>query len=182
MRRIFPVSVFGRSATNSTRRGYAYAESRSRTNALISSAELVRRLVAVGEHDERLDDVAAQLVGRRDDRGLAHRRMLEARRLDLERADPVAGRDDHVVGAADVPVVAVLVLRPRRPSCGTTRRRTSPRLPRRSASSRADSAGSSARAGRSRRARPARRAARPRRGSARPSPASACPSSPRAPP
>ncbi len=35
--------------------------------------------------------------------------MLEARRLDLERADPVPGRDDHVVGAALVPDVPVLV-------------------------------------------------------------------------
>ena len=33
------------------------------------------------------------------------------RGLDLERADPVAGRDDHVVGAALVPDVAVLVER-----------------------------------------------------------------------
>jgi hypothetical protein len=31
IRRIFPVSVFGSSLTNSTRRGYAYAERRSRT-------------------------------------------------------------------------------------------------------------------------------------------------------
>ena len=35
--------------------------------------------------------------------------MLDARRLHLERPDPVAGRDDHVVGAAGVPDVAVLV-------------------------------------------------------------------------
>src|SRR5438445_11968558 len=36
--------------------------------------------------------------------------MLEARGLDLEGADPVSRRDDHVVGAPHVPVVAVLVL------------------------------------------------------------------------
>ena len=36
--------------------------------------------------------------------------MLEARGLDLERADPVAGRDDHIVRTAHVPVVPVLVL------------------------------------------------------------------------
>src|SRR3954454_2493974 len=35
--------------------------------------------------------------------------MLDAGRLHLERADAVAGRDDHVVGAARVPEVAVLV-------------------------------------------------------------------------
>src|SRR4051812_27637062 len=50
--------------------------------------ELVGRLVALGEHDERLDDVAAQLVWRRHRRRLLDRRVLEARRLDLERADP----------------------------------------------------------------------------------------------
>ena len=37
--------------------------------------------------------------------------MLEAHRLDLERPDPVAGRDDHVVRPALVPDVAVLVAR-----------------------------------------------------------------------
>src|SRR3954471_3438434 len=35
--------------------------------------------------------------------------MLDAGRLDLERADPVTGRDDHVIGPAGVPEVAVLV-------------------------------------------------------------------------
>src|SRR4051794_4281039 len=38
-----------------------------------------------------------------------HGWVLDARRLDLERPDPIAGRDDHVVGAPRVPVVAVLV-------------------------------------------------------------------------
>src|SRR3954462_13071950 len=37
--------------------------------------------------------------------------MLEARGLDLEGPDPVARGDDHVVGAALVPDVAVLVHR-----------------------------------------------------------------------
>src|SRR5262249_26173917 len=67
--------------------------------------EMVARLVAVGEHDERLDDGAAQLVRRGDDGSLLDGGMLEADGLDLERADPVAGRDDHVVGTADVPEV-----------------------------------------------------------------------------
>src|SRR5436190_15029956 len=35
--------------------------------------------------------------------------MLDTGRLDLERPDAVAGRDDHVVAAAGVPHVAVLV-------------------------------------------------------------------------
>ena len=65
--------------------------------------------MALGEHDERLDHVALDLVGRGDRGRLAHRRVLDAGRLDLERADPVAGGDDHVVGAPGVPDVAVLV-------------------------------------------------------------------------
>src|SRR5204863_5682445 len=35
--------------------------------------------------------------------------MFDADRFDLEWADPVAGRDDHVIGAARVPDVAVRV-------------------------------------------------------------------------
>src|SRR6266540_6501808 len=73
-------------------------------------AELVRRLVVGREHDEGLDHVAAQLVRRGDRRRFAHPGMLEAHGLDLERADPVTGRDDHVVGAAFVPDVPVIVL------------------------------------------------------------------------
>src|SRR3981189_2678196 len=42
-------------------------------------------------------------------RSLGDRGMLEADRLDLERADPVAGGDDHVIGPSLVPDVAVLV-------------------------------------------------------------------------
>ena len=75
----------------------------------MSLHQLVRPLVAGREHDERLHDVAAPLVGRRHRRGLGDRRVLEARGLDLERPDPVPGGDDHVVGAALVPDVAVLV-------------------------------------------------------------------------
>src|SRR3954462_3653773 len=55
--------------------------------------ELVRGLGALGEDDECLDDVAAALVGGGHGGGLEHRRVLDARRLHLEGADPVAGRD-----------------------------------------------------------------------------------------
>jgi hypothetical protein len=108
IRRILPVSVFGRSSTNSIRAGRRRREAaRGRTLDLVG--QLVGGLVALGEDDERLDDVAAALVGRGDRGRLAHRRVLDAGGLDLERPDPVAGGDDHVVGAARVPVVAVLV-------------------------------------------------------------------------
>src|SRR5205085_6585834 len=72
--------------------------------------ELVGGRVTTSGDDERLDDIAAELVGRRDRGRFLDARMLEADGLDLERADAVARRDDHVVGAALVPDVAVLVL------------------------------------------------------------------------
>jgi hypothetical protein len=61
------------------------------------------------EHDERFHNVAAQLVRRGDHRRFPHSRMFEARRLDLEGADPVPGRNDHVVCSSFVPDVPVLV-------------------------------------------------------------------------
>ena len=73
--------------------------------------QLGRQLVAgresVPEHDHRADDRAALVVGRGDDRRLGDRLVRDERRLDLERADPVAGRDDQVVGAALEVQVAV---------------------------------------------------------------------------
>ena len=66
--------------------------------------------MALGEDDERLDHVPLDLVGGGDGGRLGDGVVLEAGRLDLEGADPVAGGDDHVVGAARVPDVAVLVL------------------------------------------------------------------------
>src|SRR3954449_7908514 len=80
--------------------------------------ELVRALLALGEHDEGLDDVPAALVGRGDRGRLRHAGVLEQDGLDLERADPVARRDDDVVGPALVPDVAVLVDAPAGPGWG----------------------------------------------------------------
>ena len=56
--------------------------------------------VAVSEDDDGADDRAALVVGRGDHGGLGDRLVGDQRGLDLERADPVAGGDDHVVGAA----------------------------------------------------------------------------------
>ena len=61
------------------------------------------------ERDKRLDGVAGHLVGLADHRSLGHRGMLHQGALDLERTDEMAGRLDHVVGAADEPEVAVAV-------------------------------------------------------------------------
>ena len=74
-----------------------------------SRGELGEGVVAVAQHDDGPHDRAALLVGRRDGRGLGHRRVGDERGLDLERADPVAGGDDHVVAAALEVEPAVLV-------------------------------------------------------------------------
>ena len=63
-------------------------------------------------------------------RRLGHRRVGDQRRLDLEGPDPVAGGDDHVVGAAlEVEVAVVVGVRPGRrcARAGRGRRRGSPR-------------------------------------------------------
>ena len=62
------------------------------------------------EHDEGLDPLAALFAGRADHRAFLHRRMGVERILHLGRGDIVARRDDHVVGAGEVPEIAVLVL------------------------------------------------------------------------
>ena len=53
--------------------------------------------------------MAEPLVGRADDRDLAHAGMAREHVLDLERVDVLAARDDHVVEPAVEPEVAVLV-------------------------------------------------------------------------
>ena len=63
---------------------------------------------AVGD-DERLDDLPAQCIGHADHGRFDDIGMLEHRVLDLDRAHRPAGGDDHVVGAAAVIEVAVLV-------------------------------------------------------------------------
>src|SRR5262252_9586680 len=61
------------------------------------------RPVPGGENDERLDDVAARFIGARHDGGVGDRGMLDEAVLDLARPDAIAGRLEHVVGAALVP-------------------------------------------------------------------------------
>jgi hypothetical protein len=61
--------------------------------------ELLRELVAPGvalaERDERVEDLAAQLVGRVGHRRLRDGRVRDERALDLERPDAVAGHEDR---------------------------------------------------------------------------------------
>src|SRR3990172_12648740 len=65
------------------------------------AAELIVRLIAVLEGDERLHDLHRHRVGLADDAGLGDCGVLDEGALHLERADEVAGGVDHVVGAAD---------------------------------------------------------------------------------
>src|SRR4051812_39383416 len=53
--------------------------------ALDLVGKVVRAVVALAQDDEGLDDVAALGVRRRNRGGLQHSRVLDARRLDLER-------------------------------------------------------------------------------------------------
>ncbi len=61
------------------------------------------------QQDERRNHFAAKFVGTADHAALGHRRVLQARALDLDGADAVAGNLDDLVGAAAEPHVAVLV-------------------------------------------------------------------------
>src|SRR5215210_3306615 len=89
-RRTLPLAVLGSSSAKSTSRGYLYGAVRALTCSWSSRASA----------SDGAYDAAALLVRRRHDRGLGDRRVGHQRGLDLERPDPVAGRDDHVVEAA----------------------------------------------------------------------------------
>src|SRR5262245_48214965 len=73
------------------------------------ASKRVRGRVPRRQYDERLDDLPAERVRLADDGRLGHRGVLDQRRLDLERPDPVRRAVDHVVGAAHEPEIAVVV-------------------------------------------------------------------------
>ena len=62
---------------------------------------------AVGEHDERLEYLAAQVVGPADNRDVDDRRVGDQDALDVERADAIPGHDDDVVVAGAEEEVAL---------------------------------------------------------------------------
>ena len=88
---------------------------------MISSSRSALAGEARLERDERLDDLHVHRVGLGDRGRLGHRRVLEQRRLDLERPDEVAAGVDDVVVAADEPEVAVRVDAARGRRRGTSR-------------------------------------------------------------
>jgi len=69
----------------------------------------IARKAAVGQHDKGLDHRAALGVGLGHHGGVDDGGVLDQTVFDLARADAVAGGLEHVVGAALVPEVAVLV-------------------------------------------------------------------------
>ena len=71
--------------------------------------ESARGRLSRPQHDECLDDVASRFIGARHNRGIGHRGMLDEAILDFGWTDAVAGCLEHVVGAALVPEVAVVV-------------------------------------------------------------------------
>ena len=91
------------------------------------------------QRDERLDDLADHRVGLADHAGLGDGGVLHQRAFDLERADQMPGRLDHVVGAPDEPEVPVGIALARDRRSGTSRRRSTCG----SARPRADSRGTS---------------------------------------
>ena len=103
---ILPLRVFGRfwrkamslGATAGPRRVRAWPSSSLRSASL--------GLDAVLERDERLDHLAGGRIRDADHARLGNGRMLHQRALDFERTDQMAGALDHVVGAADKPVIA----------------------------------------------------------------------------
>ena len=98
-RRIFAERVFGSAVDEHHARGLERpAELASRPARAAPRRRLVAR--AVGDHAEAPDRLALRLVRHAHDRRLRHRRVRHQHRLDLRRAEPLAGHVDRVVGAA----------------------------------------------------------------------------------
>ena len=65
--------------------------------------------MALAQHDEGRDHLAAQRIRPPGDAGLGHRWMLEEGGFDLDRAHPVRGDFDHLIGAPGKPDEAILI-------------------------------------------------------------------------
>jgi hypothetical protein len=72
-----------------------------------SPVAALRRRMAALQATKAFTISPTHRVGLADHAGLGNRRVLHQHALHLERADQVAGRLDHVVAAADEPVVAI---------------------------------------------------------------------------
>ena len=107
LRWILPVAVFGSSSRTMTRRGRLKPARRPRQCSIKRAGlELLPR--HRDDTGNRLDEAVG--AGRPDDDRFEHVGMLDQHRLDLGRSDPLAADLEHVVGASEVGVVAVLGL------------------------------------------------------------------------
>ena len=117
-RRILPEIVFG-SSENSSRRTRLNGASVARRCWKIDSAVARSGAAFARQRDIGLRHRHAHRIGRRHDRGLGHRGMFDQRAFQFERADPVVRCFEHVVGAADIGVIAVRIARRRHRRCDT---------------------------------------------------------------
>ena len=103
---ILPAGFWASVGRNSISFGAMAAPSRLRASHQVP-AQLVTRLKAGLERDERFDDLHGDRIGFADHAGLRDGRMFHQAALHLERTDQVAGGLDDVVFATDEPKVAV---------------------------------------------------------------------------
>ena len=155
--------LFGSASTKRIRSGLNALPSSSATARAIVGRELVRRLRAREQAAEDPRHLALHLVRHADRRGLAHGRVRDGGRLELGRADPLAGDVERVVGAPVQEPEPVLVDRGPvavRPDAREARASTSRGSARGRARSRASCRGTAG-GRRARRPRPCRRASCP---------------------
>ena len=74
-----------------------------------SSASALRRRHAFLHGDERRQRLALDLVRPADDRGLGDLRMIDQRAFHFHRADAMPRHVQHIVDAAEQPVIAFVV-------------------------------------------------------------------------
>ncbi len=106
---ILPERVFGRLGANWINSGEAIGPISLRTQLHQFLAQVLARLLARHQGDIGVDALALDVVRIADHGGLRHFRMRDQRAFHFGSAHAMAGDVDHVVDAADDPVIAVLV-------------------------------------------------------------------------
>ena len=71
--------------------------------------QLLRRLVALCQHNSGLNHLSTDRIRRARNGAFQHVRQFHDYALDFERPDPVAGGFNNIVGTANIPEVAVLI-------------------------------------------------------------------------
>ena len=71
--------------------------------------QIIVRVMTLGQHDEGLDDRAAFGVSRADHCAFQHRIMQHEGLLHFRAGNIIARRDDQIIGARDIPEIAVFI-------------------------------------------------------------------------